>query len=84
MKEEKYKTFEELKEELGDKYDRFMYDMNLELVKQKCKAIDYAKNCLENLKDQNSYACESIDIVALLRMVHNNYIDYLEGDNNDK
>ena len=28
---DKYKTFEELKEELGDKYDRFMYDMNIQL-----------------------------------------------------
>lgn len=30
----KYKTFEELKEELGNNYDKFMYDMNLELLKQ--------------------------------------------------
>lgn len=36
----KHKGFEELKEELGDKYDKFMYDMNLELVKQKEEALD--------------------------------------------
>ena len=29
------KSFEELKKELGDKYDRYMYNMNLELLKNK-------------------------------------------------
>lgn len=42
----KYKTFEELKEELKDDYDKFMYDMNLELVKK----IDQYKNNWEELK----------------------------------
>lgn len=43
---DKYKTFEELKEELKDDYDSFMYDMNLELVKK----IDQYKNNWEELK----------------------------------
>ena len=37
------KSFEELKEELGDKYDRFMYNINKELMKQKIEAIRYIK-----------------------------------------
>lgn len=55
-----YKTFEELKEELGHNYDKFMYDMNLELLKQwensyeeirnfitdKVEAIDYIEKML--------------------------------------
>lgn len=39
----KYKSFEELKEELGDKYDRYMYDMNLELVKERERLLHIAK-----------------------------------------
>ena len=40
--------------------------------------IEYGENCLENLKDQEDYICESIDIVSLLRMIHHNYIDKLK------
>ena len=49
----KYKSFEQLKKELGDNYDKVMYDMNLELIKQKQEAIQYIKSkdtsitCLE-------------------------------------
>ena len=32
---EKYKTMEELKEELGEKYEEFMYAMNLQLVRDR-------------------------------------------------
>lgn len=49
----KYKTLEELKEELGDKYDKFMYDMNLELVKQKEKEqqkLERYKNIVDELE----------------------------------
>ena len=49
----KYKTFEELKEELGDKYDKFMYDMNLELVTQKEKEqqeLERYKNIIDEIE----------------------------------
>ena len=36
---QEYKSFEELKEELGEEYDKIMYDMNLEIIKQKVIAI---------------------------------------------
>ena len=35
-----YKTYEELKDELGDKYDKYMYDINLDLMKKIDKALD--------------------------------------------
>ena len=44
------------------------------------EAIEYGNNCLENLKDQESYMCESIDVVSLLKMIHKNYIEILKGD----
>ena len=37
----KYKTFEELKEELGDKFDEYMYKANIELLTKIDKAIEY-------------------------------------------
>lgn len=43
------------------------------------EAIKYGNNCLENLKDQENYICESIDIVNLLEMIHKNYINILQG-----
>jgi len=38
---EKYKTFEEMKEELGDNYDRFMYDVNINLINKHNMALNY-------------------------------------------
>lgn len=40
----KYKTFNELKDELGDKFDDYMYNANLELLKK----IDRIKEIVEN------------------------------------
>jgi len=40
----KYKTFEELKEELGNNYDLFMYEINLCLLQKIDKAIEYIEN----------------------------------------
>ena len=40
----KYKTFNELKDELGDKFDDYMYNANLELLKK----IDRIKEIIEN------------------------------------
>ena len=44
-----YKTLEELKKELNNKFDEFMYQSNIELVKKIDKAIEqinyYKSNC---------------------------------------
>ena len=37
----KYKTFEELKKELGDKFEEYMYKSNIELLNKIDKAIEY-------------------------------------------
>lgn len=36
----KYKTYEELKEELGNKFDEYMYKSNIELLNKIDKAIE--------------------------------------------
>ena len=40
---DKYKTYEELKEELGDKFEEYMYKANIELLNKIDKAIEYIK-----------------------------------------
>lgn len=50
----KYKTFEELKEELGDNYDLFMYEINLSLLQRIDKAIELTKNLLKT-EDRGYY-----------------------------
>lgn len=42
------------------------------------KIKEYGENCLENLKDQDDYIDESINVVALLKMIHKNYLELLE------
>lgn len=37
----KYKTFEELKEELGDKFEEYMYKANIELLIKIDRAINW-------------------------------------------
>lgn len=37
----KYKTFEELKEELGDKFEDYMYKANIELLNKLDKIKEY-------------------------------------------
>ena len=39
----KYKTYEELKEELGDKFEEYMYKANIELLTKIDKAIEIIK-----------------------------------------
>lgn len=39
----KYKTFEELKEELGNKFEEYMYKSNIELLEKIDKAIEIIK-----------------------------------------
>ena len=40
----KYKTYEELKEELGDKFEEYMYKAYIELLTKINKAIEYIEN----------------------------------------
>ena len=49
-----YKTFEELKEELGDKFEDYMYKANIELLnklQQKENIIKKIENDIKNIKD---------------------------------
>ena len=39
----KYKTYQELKEELGNKFEEYMYNANIELLEKIDKAIEYIK-----------------------------------------
>lgn len=41
----KYKTYEELKEELGDKFEEYMYEANIELLKKIDKVIKIFEEC---------------------------------------
>lgn len=43
----KYKTFEELKEELGDKFEEYMYKTNIELLNKLDKIKEYVENLLK-------------------------------------
>lgn len=83
---------EKLKEKLENKLtaEELVNLLNQELIRQQNdyktknqKAIEYGKNCLENIKDQDQYMCESIDIVSLLQMIHQNYLDILQGDDKE-
>lgn len=71
-------TLEETKQLLD--YITALQEENETLKNDKKKAVEYGKNCLENIKDQDQYMCESIDIVSLLQMIHQNYLDILQGD----
>ena len=44
-----YKTFEELKEELGDKFEEYMYQANIELLTKIDRAIEILKDGLLQL-----------------------------------
>lgn len=50
----KYKTFEELKEELGNNYDLFMYEINLQLLIKIDKAVEY----IEKEKSNYMRSCD--------------------------
>lgn len=60
----KYKTFEELKEELGDKFEEYMYKANIELLTKIDKVI--------KLIDDNYYSKNTTDIDTIA--VSNNKI----------
>ena len=65
----KYKTYEELKEELGNKLDEYMYKSNIELLTKIDKAIEYIENyCIGNLQYENK--------------THKVLLNILKGDDN--
>lgn len=46
---EKYKTFEEMKNELGDKLDKYMYEANIELLTKIDNVIRKLENSIESI-----------------------------------
>jgi uncharacterized protein YdcH (DUF465 family) len=46
---EKYKTFEEMKNELGDKLDKYMYEANIELLTKIDSMIRKLENSIESI-----------------------------------
>lgn len=46
---EKYKTFEEMKNELGDKLDKYMYDANIELLTKIDSVVRKLENSIESI-----------------------------------
>ena len=74
----KYKKFEELKEELGNNYDLFMYEINLCLLQKIDKAIEYIKHSWWLRTDQvydTSKDLKDWEVIELLEI--------LEGNNNE-
>ena len=47
--EEKYKTFEEMKDELGDKLDKYMYKSNIELLTKIDNVVRKLENSIESI-----------------------------------
>ena len=43
MMNNKYKSLEQLKKELGDKFEEYMYNANIELLNKIDKAIEYCE-----------------------------------------
>lgn len=46
---EKYKTFEEMKNELGNKLDKYMYEANIELLTKIDKVVRKLENSIESI-----------------------------------
>ncbi len=46
---EKYKTFEEMKNELGDKLDKYMYEANIELLTKIDNVVRKLENSIESI-----------------------------------
>ena len=46
---EKYKTFEEMKNELGDKLDKYMYEANIELLTKIDSMVRKLENSIESI-----------------------------------
>ena len=52
---DKYKTYDKLKEELGNNYDLFMYEINLCLLQKIDKATEYINDRFTYDKDTGGY-----------------------------
>ena len=52
-----YKTLEQLKKELKDNFDEFMYQSNVEMVKKIDKAIEYIK---ESIQKNDELGCTKL------------------------
>lgn len=63
-----YKTLEELKEELKDKFDEFMYKSNIELLTKIDKAVEFIEsyNLPKDLKGMGEAPITSNDLNTLL------------------
>ena len=70
-----YKTFEELKEELGDKFEEFMYKVNIELLEKvnqletnRDEAIEYLRYALDEEKEtpskHNDWRLDLLEIIG--------------------
>lgn len=68
----KYKTFEELKEELGDKFEEYMYKANIELLTKIDKVI-------EHIKDFEIQAKHINDEIYLDETLSNKLLEILGG-----
>ena len=55
-----YKTFEELKEELGDKFEEFMYKANIELLNK----LEQKENIIKEVREIFKYYGDRGDIVG--------------------
>ena len=68
---DKYKTYEELKEELGDKFEYYMYEANIELMNNIDKAIDYiwsTKHEYGDLEEDNeNFDIDVYKLISILR-----------------
>ena len=62
----KYKTFEKLKEELGDKFEEYMYKSNIELLTKIDKVREYLKE-----REEDNMCCSVCSVMSdkLLKML---------------
>ena len=59
------RDYEELKEELGNNYDLFMYEINLCLLQKIDKAIDFIDNWKKYKKDKGSLEVSMLDLLYI-------------------
>lgn len=76
----KYKTYEELNEELGDKFEEFMYKSNIELLTKIDKAIELNKQIKSFVYNEMVDRCVpgSTELYELV----NEELKVLGGENN--
>lgn len=72
---DKYKTFEELKEELGDKFDLYMYQINLDLMRRLDKVVELADTM--NHSDWIIYGRD------IIKTTCGAYFDYEHGEEHE-